>query len=133
MEEQNAYIESISSHLEFLGYTVTKEEKFIRAQGSGIPRLFFFNQRGDGLNFNTSYNLAESTAADRLGMLEWVNEINRASDVIGALINKETTTVTFFAWFPGFYEKKLFGSFFTTFSNDILRIARDERWNKYLK
>ncbi len=133
MEEQNAYIESISSHLEFLGYTVTKEEKFIRAQGSGVPRLFFFNQRGDGLNFNTSYNLAEATAADRLGMLEWVNEINRVADIIGALINKETTTVTFFAWFPSFYDKKLFGSFFTTFSNDILRIARDERWNKYLK
>ncbi len=133
MEEQDVYIESISSHLEYLGYTVTKDEKFFRAQGSGVPRLFFFNQRANGLNFNTNYGLAESAANDRLGMLEWVNEINKGSDIIGALVNKDTTTVTFFAWFPGFYDKKLFGGFFTAFSNDILRVARDERWNKYLK
>jgi hypothetical protein len=127
-------IDGICSHLEYLGYKVTKTEDVVTAEGAGIPHIVNIYEKLAGILFTSSYSTSENSKNNRLSYLEWVNVINRKSDLVTALAG-EHDALTFAGWFPKIYDKQLFGGFFNIFCNDINKAlyGKDAKTEEFLK
>lgn len=133
METPNV-MDSMFSHLEFLGYKVTRTDNAVRAEGSSFPRVVRFSERASGIIFSASVGCSDNAKGNRPAFLEWVNTINRMSALITAFA-QEGDLLTFTGWFPKLYDKEAFGTFFQTFRDDIHTsiYGKDAKTEEFLK
>jgi hypothetical protein len=133
MDTQNVFNE-VCSHLEFLGYKITKTENGAKAEGTSLPRLVHIAERPSGLIFTAYYNTTENAKSNRNGFLEWVNFMNKKTTLITSFID-DGDGLGFAGWFPKIYDKQAFGNFFRIFGDDVNNalFGKDAKTDEFLK
>ena len=123
--------EQISTHLRFLGYEVTINEKtlFARHPQKSNFMLRVFNE---GIMLTSIYNYDDAAKRDRLGYLEFINAANVAAGVVRYYASKDSD---FFieAWYSGEYKQIDFGRFLELWDTDFEKLAKVPGVEKYLK
>jgi hypothetical protein len=122
----NTQLESqVINHLEFLGYEVnpvpdigTGEMKMLRAERSsgGSINIMLFER---AVNFSIWFSLNDFAMANKQGLLEVVNDLNRRFET-KYYIDKMGETPAFFYGlvYLGPYDKKAFGQFVSTWERE---------------
>lgn len=128
-------INGICSHLEYLGYEITRKDNMVRAEKCpSVPRNVRLSEGSGGIIFSVSFTNSENAKSNRQGYLEWVNLINKKAALITAFID-EGDILVFAGWFPKIYDKQVFGAFFQLFRDDINKslYGKDAKTDEFLK
>ena len=126
------YMEQFLNHMEFLGYTITREEKFARARHEKNSNLVAQPMKA-GVLFSCFFSHGAAGIEDRDGYLKAINIANRRVLVARFYTDKDEDLVIE-SWYPGLYEKAAFGSFIDIYNRDIiLGVGKETGLFKFLK
>jgi hypothetical protein len=122
-------LESIASHLEFLGYEISTipEKKAFRAKHARQPNLMV-RESGGGILFTTIWRANETAKSDRAGFLHGINAMNEQAMVARFYTDHDESDLGFFieAWYPDFYDKCRFGEFLEVLRHDFHLLGDDD-------
>jgi hypothetical protein len=123
----------MSSHLEFLGYKITRTENSVKAESPTFPRVIQLSERSGGIMFTVNVNCSEKAKCNRLDFLEWLNTINRRSSLL-TVCSGEENILTLATWYPTIYNRGAFSSLFQVFRDDIRAAiyGKDAKTDEYL-
>lgn len=123
---------AVVSHLEFLGYDVTVNEKHILAKHPKYLNILVKKYRGGMLL--TSFFGGKEYGKKNIGSWQTlVNTLNREAAAARYYISKSGNLVIE-GYFPGAYEKKRFGAFLTVYNLESAHIAKHgTEIKKYVK
>ncbi len=110
-------LSSIATHVEYLGYNAVVEEGILKATHSERPH-FWVLPVGQGLLFRSLFQIGQAASANPTEFLGFLNRVNSNCVVSRYCIKHGFLSVE--AWFPNWYDKKAFDSFFARFLADIL-------------
>lgn len=109
------------SHLEFLGYTITRNEDSTWARHSVKLNILLKVFRG-GLLMTSFLRADETAKTDRPGFLDFVNKLNEQAAVTRFYADSDGD-LAMETWYPeGAYERIRFGHFLSLRESDIERI-----------
>jgi hypothetical protein len=123
----NAELEQqIVNHLEFLGYEVNPMPADIVPEGAKGLRADRGRFEGinisvfeRGVEFCMWYELGESAIANREGLLEVVNNLNRQRETkYSVMVAEESPVLWTNMLYSGLYDKKAFARFVTTWESE---------------
>src|SRR5437764_796111 len=110
--------EQILTHLKNLGYEIIHEDEKIYAQSHSTGKSsFFLSQDGRGIKFMATSSGNNNAKQDRLGYLEYINNLNNKACVARYYTNKECR-LFILAWYPYLYDEVAFNMFLDDFNDD---------------
>ncbi len=117
-------LEQVVTHLEFLGYQITREEKFVRAKHEKNLNLVVqsFNS---GVLFTAFLSSNDLAKRDMLGFLECANTMNQKA-LIPRFYKDKDGDLVIEAWYPHIYDRGQFGLFMEQLNNDMRLVFNDE-------
>jgi hypothetical protein len=123
--------EQISTHLRFLGYDVTVDDKTIFARHPKKPNIML-KAFTEGALLTSIYGCDDSAKRDRLGYLEFINTANGNAGIARYYAGKDSE---FFieAWYSGEYRQIDFGRFLDLWDTDFEKLTKLPGIEKYLK
>ena len=125
----DSVLDSIASHMEFLGYQVTKdpEKKAIWAKHTRHPNLRA-REFGSGILFTSIWGANATAKSDSLGFLRSINAMNEKAVVARFYTDHDENDLGFFveAWQPNLYDKCRFGEFLEALRNDFQLLGNEE-------
>lgn len=124
-------LDSIITHLEFLGYTITREEKIIRARHD-TKYNFGMRTLAGGFIFRAYFGGSDHAKADRPGFLDLINSINAEASVARCFADSDSD-LCFEAWYPDVYDRQEFGDFMTAWDRDFGIMLQKQGLTAYLK
>jgi hypothetical protein len=121
-------VEDVRRHLEDLGYAVDRprpaEPSLLRARHESRP-TFLLKVYPGALRFTTAFHLSAAVSADRLRLLEAVNEFNRRSAGACACVNGRGELAVE-AFLYAAYERVTFNDFLRrVWDRETDRLARE--------
>jgi hypothetical protein len=114
--------DSYKNHLEFLGYTVTETEKALLAKHPQNFNIYVRAYQG-GILINSIFGTSPKGKKDRIGLLTFLNDMNRGSVAARYYVDKEDDVIIE-GWYPGAYDKARFSLFLDKY-NLISQQMRD--------
>jgi hypothetical protein len=121
--EVPANAEAVKTHLEFMGYEVTQNEKRMKATHSKHLNILLKKYRG-GIYVVAFYGGNESAKSDRYGYLNAINQLNEKS-VIVRYYADEASDLAIESVYLGDYEKGRFSDFMEKFNNSLEQLKDD--------
>ena len=125
----DSVLESIGSHLEFLGYEVVKdpEKKAFLAKHATHANMRV-REFGGGILFTALWGASDVAKSDTLGFLRSINALNEKAAVARFYTDHDANDLGFFieAWQPNVYEKASFGGFMEVLGRDFQLLADDK-------
>jgi Putative bacterial sensory transduction regulator len=97
------------THLEFLGYTVTETDKALLAKHPQNFNVYVRTYQG-GVLINSIFGTSPKGKKDRIGLLTFLNDMNRGSVAARYYVDKEDDVIIE-GWYPGAYDKTRFSLF----------------------
>ena len=132
MDLDSPLIQKISSHLEFLGYELTRREKSIRAVHAKKMNMNYRPFNG-GVLISAYYGTSGLAKRDREGYFLFINKINEKASV-ARCYNDSDDDFCLEAWYPGNYDKGRFGTFMDLWERDTLhRLGELSEASDYLE
>lgn len=132
-------ISEVANHVEFLGYTVKKEDETTYSADPSSedvtqPSFTFHRGRGGGVFFLCGFPTADKVKEDLTGFLQFVNDGN-----LGAYVARFTWSPQnegFYAetYYTSSYDKRTFGTFISTWLSEITNFltSHKSQVEKYL-
>ncbi len=125
-------MEPFVQHMEFFGYEIVREEKFVRARHARYFNLVM-QYIGGGILFTSFTGHQPSADREKGRFLEAINNANKAVLVCRLYSDKDNDLVIE-AWYPDSYDRAKFGAFIEKLNKDIMVAMGDEvGLLKYLK
>ena len=125
----DSVLDSMASHLEFLGYEITKdpEKKAFRAKHPRHPSLSV-REFGGGILFTTLWGGNETAKSDAAGFLRAINALNEKAVVARFYSDHDDSDLGFHveAWQPSLYDKAKFGEFLDVLQHDFQMLGDEE-------
>jgi hypothetical protein len=117
-------LDQIVTHLQFLGFQVERDDNIVKARHATKVNILLRDFRG-GVLLTSIFGCKDYAKRARLEYLDFVNLMNQKAAVIRFYADKDSD---FFmeAWYPGTYDRSLFGSFLDLWDEDITRLAQGE-------
>ena len=119
-------ITEMISHLEFLGYEITKKE--------GEPPMFYLRHSDrtsivisedyPGYSFRTFMSVRAEVKNRHSKYLEFINQLNSRS-IVARFHYRENLNLVASSWFPNNYEKTTFGRFMDCWNNDTTEMIAE--------
>ncbi len=109
-------IEQMTTHLEFLGYEVSRDGDLTKARH---PRRFNMVVRplAGGVLFTAIFGASDNATRDRLGYLEMINALNANAGIARFYADKDAD-LFIEAWHPDYYDRADFGVFLEKLERD---------------
>ena len=127
-----ANAEAVKTHLEFLGYKVTQNEKRMKATHSKYVNFLLKKYRG-GIYCIAYFGASPEAKSDRLGYLNALNKLNSNAIIVRFYADK-VSDLAVEAVYVGAYEKARFGDFIDKFNNAQKQLKKDQGGiKKYIK
>jgi hypothetical protein len=125
-------VQSVTSHLEFLGYSFSKAANVLIGAHDSKPMIGISEFRS-GILFTAVYATTPAARDDESGFIKFANQANTGSLSARFVVsNSEYLTVE--AWFPDHYERKAFDDFFQGWLKEIDQFLKTEELSrKYLE
>jgi hypothetical protein len=96
--------EQILAHIKSLGYEIVREDERIFAESHSTDKSsFYLSQNGRGIQFMYITEANAYAKQDRLGYLEFINNLNNKANVARYYTNKEYR-LFILAWYPYLYD-----------------------------
>jgi hypothetical protein len=126
-------LESVKSHLEFLGYTFSKDGDLWIGGHASRP-LIGLSEYEHGILFTAVYFATTAAAEDEIGFVGFANSANTGSRIARYGVYKNDH-LTVEAWFPNFYNRPAFGTFFESWLEEMKDFfdGEQDQTKKYLK
>jgi len=123
-------LEQIVTHLQFLGYEVSRDGDVTRAKH---PRKFNVSIRplAGGILFTTIFGCQDNAKRSKLGYLEMINSLN-ANAAIARFYADKDSDLFIEAWHPDYYERASFGAFMQIWDRDCNLLTANSEALKYL-
>jgi len=117
-------IDQVVNHLEFLGYQITREEKFVRAKHEKNLNLVVqsFNT---GVLFAAYIGSNDLGKRDLLGFMDCLNTMNQKA-LIPRFYKDKDGDLVIEAWYPHLYDKTQFGVFVEQLNADLRLVFSEE-------
>lgn len=109
----------IALHLEFLGYEITHEERFVRARHPLKPNLTV-RTYGGGILHTAMWGCNDYAKEHSTEYLGWINGLNRDAAVVRYYAD-EDLDLFIEAWYPNIYERPHYGSFLEAWDRDMAK------------
>jgi hypothetical protein len=123
--------EQIANHLQFLGYEVTKEEKFVRAHHPKKPNVIA-RVYSDGILHTAIWGTSDNARINRQGFLEYLNTLNEGAQVVRYYADKDVDLFVE-GWYMGGYDRANYGRFLELWDSDFERFVKVPESERYLK
>ena len=125
----NTTIESMFTHLEFLGYSITRDEEDTSAFAIHESHLnMSLRELAGGVLFNTRFNSINKAKEEMTKYLESINEMNVNALVIRAFGYEDDGELSLHieAWYPNQYDRVNFGNFIDAVNRDIRNLLNPD-------
>jgi hypothetical protein len=109
-------LSSIATQLEYLGYNAVIEDGILKATHAERPHFWVFVV-GQGLLFRSLFQIGPAASANPTEFLSFLNRVNANCIVSRFCVKQGFLSIE--AWFPNWYDKKAFDSFFARYLADI--------------
>ena len=116
-------IDDVAAHLEFMGYTITRSEKYVTARKDGEAVITIRLHKGNML-FSAYYNL-DKTQGTNEELLEAVNGLNVNAAACRYYVDSEGDLLIEML-IPDTYDRVLFGSIFALWQKESRETVADE-------
>jgi len=113
----NPVLDQMSTHLEFLGYEVTRDEEKVRARHARNADLVLRPFEG-GILFTSIFGCKDEARKNRVGYLSLINSLNQKAAVVRFYADEESD-LFIEAWHPNSYDRVSFGHFMDLVNGDI--------------
>jgi phage gp46-like protein len=123
--------DQIVSHLQFLGYDVSKEEKFIRARHSKKPNLIV-RVFSDGALHTSIWGTSDYAKGNRLALLEYVNALNQGAAIARYYADKDIDLIVE-SWYSGDYDRTNYARFLELCDSDFEKLIKISESGRFLK
>ena len=123
-------LEQMSTHLQFLGYEIVRDDKLTRARHASKYNIILRPLAG-GVLFTSIFGCSDNAKRNRAGYLDMINSMNNKAGVARFYADKDSD---FFieAWLPDHYDRTEFGAFLEAWDRDCGLLAESEAAN-YLR
>jgi hypothetical protein len=117
-------LDQIVTHMQFLGYQVERDGDIVKARHQTKVNILLRDFRG-GVLLTSIFGCQDAAKKNRLGYLDFINQMNQKAVIIRFYADKDSD---FFmeAWFPGAYDRAVFGSFLELWDEDVARLSQAE-------
>ncbi len=123
---------AISSHLEFLGYTIEDlKDEGVRASHPTYFNAQFRDYRG-GILVSLYFTAKAKASEDRLGFHEVVNTLNQAAIAARYYVDDDDN-LRVEAYYPGTYERQRFATFLTSWNDITAQIRSTQEVLQYVE
>jgi hypothetical protein len=116
-------IDQVAAHLEFMGYTITRGEKYVTARKDG-EAVVTIRLHKDNMLFSAYYNL-DKTQGTNEELLQAVNSLNLNAAACRYYID-EDGDLAIEMLIPDTYDRALFGNIFTLWQKESRATVADE-------
>ncbi|MEM4234689.1 MAG: hypothetical protein QXU75_06045 [Candidatus Methanomethylicaceae archaeon] len=123
--------EQIANHLQFLGYEVTREEKYVRARHPRKPNLIV-QVYPEGILHTAIWATSGNAKINREGFLEYLNTLNENAKVVRYYADKDLDLFVE-GWYTGGYERTNYSRFLELWDADFEKLAGMPETERYLK
>ena len=125
----DSLLDSMASHLEFLGYEITKDadKKTFRAKHPKLANLQV-REMDSGILFSTIFGCNDAAKSDGAEFLRCINALNKKSLVARFYSDQDPNNLALFieTWQPNLYDKAVFGNFIEMLQRDIRLLGDDD-------
>lgn len=117
-------LEQIVTHLEFLGYQIERDKDVVKARHQTKVNILLRDFRG-GVLLTSIFGCQDHAKKNRAAYLDFINAMNQKATIIRYYADSDSD---FFmeAWFPGTYDRAVFGSFLELWEEDIARLSQSD-------
>jgi len=117
-------LDQMVTHLQFLGYQVERDGDIVKARHQTKVNILLRDFRG-GVLLTSIFGCQDNAKKNRSAYLDFINTMNQKAIIIRFYCDKDSD---FFmeAWFPGAYERAVFGSFLDLWDEDIARLSQSD-------
>lgn len=117
-------LDQVVNHMEFLGYQITREEKFVRAKHEKNLNLVMqsFNT---GVLFTAFIGTNDLAKRDILGFMDCLNTMNQKA-MIPRFYKDKDGDLVIESWYPHLYDRTQFGIFVEQLNTDMRLVFNDE-------
>jgi hypothetical protein len=124
-------VDLMATHLQFLGYEITREDERIRA---AHPAKLGFSIRpfGNGVLLTSIFGCSDGAKSQKLTYFELINSLNENARVARFYADDD---LDFFieAWYPDYYHREQFGFFVELWNDDCDQIFSSEDFSQFLR
>lgn len=115
-------LDQMVTHLQFLGYQVERDGEIVKARHQTKVNILLRDFRG-GVLLTSIFGCQDSAKKKRADYLDFINLMNQRATIIRFYADKDSD---FFmeAWYPGTYDRAIFGSFLELWDEDIARLSQ---------
>ena len=123
-------LDQMVTHLQFLGFEVERDGDIVKARHRTRVNILLRDFRG-GVLLTSIFGCQDNAKRNRSGYLDFINLMNQRATVVRFYADKDSD---FFmeSWYPGTYDRALFGGFLDLWEEDVARLAGSDA-QKYLK
>jgi hypothetical protein len=120
----SAILDQMVTHLQFLGYSVERDGDIVKARHPTRVNILLRDFRG-GVLLTSIFGCKDEAKRNRPAYMDFVNLMNQKASVVRFYADKDSD---FFmeSWYPGTYDRALFGSFLELWDEDIARLAQSD-------
>jgi hypothetical protein len=116
-------LESIATHLEFLGYEITPKEDILQCRHARKYNLLVRRLSG-GFLFTTIFaGDKEFDGLNNIDLLKSLNFLNKEA-IVSRFYVDDDCDLFMEAWYPDYYDRIAFGLFFDILERDMKQMAK---------
>jgi len=115
-------LDQMVTHLQFLGYEVERDGDIVKAKHRTKVNILLRDFRG-GVLLTSIFGCKDQAKKNRAAYQDFINLMNQKATVVRFYADKDSD---FFmeSWYPGTYDRAIFGSFVDLWDEDITRLAQ---------